>query len=84
MGIFLQIIWILGGFLAPPILESKIHQLQIEAEERRLTLGLSFAGLVDDAALIQAERELLGSKQLKLDRVTVRQIPPGCIFRRVL
>ena len=47
------------GRISPSILESKIHQLQIEAEERRLTLGLSFAGLVDDAALIQAESEFL-------------------------
>ena len=68
------------GRISPSILESKIHQLQIEAEERRLTLGLSFAGLVDDAALIQAERELLGCKKLKLDRVTVRPKFPPAVF----
>lgn len=68
------------GRIPPSILESKIHQLQIEAEERRLTLGLSFSELIDDDALIQTERELLGCKKLKLDRVTVRPKFPPAVF----
>ena len=32
------------GRISPSILESKIHQLQIEAEERRLTLGCPLPG----------------------------------------